>query len=211
MLQEVDSVAETQDATEAIRREYDPQWVERRAGYWLETFFDDDMVVVVDASDQVEYQRARSAAGPGTIDWPVELAAILDLLRGHLGAPAGTVPIVGAPDALQAGRFAAIIQRFSGRPAIVAAVAVGSDSDLASGNAGAPIIIAVKYIDAAMLRQIGNRLQLPSCTKPTIRPLAGKAKSSRLPTRRGMSSLAWHGHRPDPAARSSGGCFPSLP
>ena len=52
VLQEVDSVAETQDATEAIRREYDPQWVERRAGYWLETFFDDDMVVVVDASDR---------------------------------------------------------------------------------------------------------------------------------------------------------------
>ena len=68
VLQEVDSVAETQDATEAIRREYDPQWVERRAGYWLETYFDDDMVVVVDASDRVEYERARSAAGPATID-----------------------------------------------------------------------------------------------------------------------------------------------
>ena len=198
VLQEVDSVAETQDATEAIRREYDPQWVERRAGYWLETFFDDDMVVVVDASDRVEYERARAAAGPATIDWPVELAAILDLLRGHLGAPAGTVPIVGAPDALQTRRFAAIIERFGGRPAIIAAVAVGSDSDLASGNAGAPIIIAVKYIDAAMLREIGNRLQLPELHQTDDPAPGGKSQVVPFADTQGhvVARLAWTPTRP---------------
>ena len=198
VLQEVDSVAETQDATEAIRREYDPQWVERRAGYWLETYFDDDMVVVVDASDRVEYERTRSAAGPAAIDRPVELAGILDLLRGRLGAPPGTVPIVGAPDALQPGRFAAIIERFAGSPAIIAAVAVGSDDDLASGNAGAPVIIAVKYIDAAMLREIGNRLQLGELHETDDPAPGGKNQVVPFADTQGhvVARLAWTPSRP---------------
>ena len=40
-------------------------------------------------------------------------------------------------------------------------MAVGSDGDLASGNASAPIVASVKYIDDDMLHEIGNRLQLP--------------------------------------------------
>ncbi len=193
VLREVESVAETPSATEAIRRAYDPQWVERRAGYWLETFFDDDMVVVVDASDQVEYERTRSAAGPGAINFSMELATILDLLRGRPGAPPSVVPVVGTPDALQPGRFAALIQRFTGRPAIVAAVAVGSDSDLASGNMGAPIIIAVKFIDDAMLQQIGNRLQLSDLHETANPAPGGKSQVVPLADTQGdvVARLAW--------------------
>ena len=183
---------------EAIRREYDPQWVERRAGDWLETFFDDDMVVVVDASDQVEYRRSRSAAGPGAINFAADLATILDLLRGRPGAPPSVVPIVGAPDALRAGRFAALIQRFTDRPAIVAAVAVGSDSDLVSGNVGAPIIIAVKYIDDALLRQIGNRLQLSELRETDDPTPAGKSQVVAFADTQGhvVARLAWTPTRP---------------
>ena len=54
----------------------------------------------------------------------------------------------------------ALIQRFFDRPAIVAAVAVGSDSDLKLGNEHAPIAFSVKYIDETMLGEIGSRLQL---------------------------------------------------
>ncbi|MFI4961702.1 MAG: putative bifunctional diguanylate cyclase/phosphodiesterase, partial [Hyphomicrobiales bacterium] len=59
------------------------------------------------------------------------------------------------------GRSAVLIQHLPNGPAIVAAVAVGSDSDLASGNPSAPIVASVKYIDDDMLREIGNQLQLP--------------------------------------------------
>ena len=37
VLREVESVAATERAAETIRRNYDPQWVERRVGNWLET------------------------------------------------------------------------------------------------------------------------------------------------------------------------------
>ena len=160
VLRELESVAATERASETIRHTYDPQWVERRVGNWLESYFDDDLVAVVDAADQVEYSRSRSAAAPGAIKWPVELAAMLDLLRGRTGAALShAVPIV-TPDTTRPSRFAALIQRFTERPAIVAAVAVGSDDDFAAGNTGAPIVVAVKYIDDAMLREISSRLQL---------------------------------------------------
>ncbi len=160
VLRELESVAATERAAEAIRHTYDPQWVERRVGNWLESYFDDDLVAVVDAADQVEYSRSRSAAELSAIKWPVELAAMLDLLRGRTGAALShAVPVI-APDTTQPSRFAALIQRFTERPAIVAAVAVGSDGDFAAGNSGAPIVVAVKYIDDAMLREIGSRLQL---------------------------------------------------
>ncbi len=165
VLREVQSVATTQDATLAVRVNYDPQWVERRIGQWLQAFFDHDLVVVVDGVDQVEYARSRSAGDPGAIDLPVELAN-LALLRGRLSAlPSRAIPVIAAQDPLKPGRSTALIQRFMDKPAIVAAVAVGSDGDLALGNASAPIVVSVKYIDKDMLREIGDRLQLPGLRK----------------------------------------------
>jgi len=162
VLRELESVATTHRAVEAIRRNYNPQWVERRVGNWLESYFDHDLVAVIDASDQVEYVRSRSSEAHGAINWPIELGAMLDLLRGRTGATLSRfVPVVVAPDTTRPSRVAAVIQRFTERPAIVAAVVVGSDDDFAAGNTGAPIVVAVKYIDDAMLQEIGARLQLP--------------------------------------------------
>src|SRR6476646_3863906 len=59
ILREVE-IAATDRATLAIRTDYDPQWVERSVGAWLPTFFDHDVVVVVDGSDQIKYKLFRS-------------------------------------------------------------------------------------------------------------------------------------------------------
>jgi len=47
-----------------------------------------------------------------------------------------------------------------GKPAIVMAVAIGSETELAAGNATAPIVLSVKFIDSALLQGIGDHLQL---------------------------------------------------
>ena len=177
VLRELESVAATQSAAEAIRHDYSPEWVERRVGSWLESYFDDDLVAVVDASDHIEYIRLRSNEAAGAIDWPVELAAMLDLLRGRTGGAGNhVVPVVVAAGPSRPSRFAALIQRFAERPAIVAAAAVGSDDDFAAGDEGAPIVVAVKYIDDAMLGEIGNRLQLPE-----LRRLDGQTRAGDMP------------------------------
>jgi diguanylate cyclase (GGDEF)-like protein len=161
VLREVESVAATGGATQAIREEYDAQWVERRVGNWLQAFFDHDLVLVVDASDHVEYARSRSSGDIGAIDLPEELSTVLDFLRGRLSAlPGRAITVVTAQDPLKPGRSKAVIERVMGKPAIVAAVAVGSDDDLALGNTAAPVVFSIKYIDADLLREIGDRLQL---------------------------------------------------
>jgi diguanylate cyclase len=161
-LREVQSVAATPGAAQAIRADYDPQWVERRVGQWLQTYFDHDLVVVVNGSDQIKYARSRTLGDLGGTGPDTEIAASLELLRGRLDAPlSGRIRLVTATDLRKTGRSAALIQRFMNKPAILAAVAVGSESELAGGNEGAPIVIAVKYIDDALLREMGERLQLP--------------------------------------------------
>jgi len=49
----VESTAQAPHAKLNIRDTYDPQWVEERVGRWLETFFNDDVVVIVDADDRI--------------------------------------------------------------------------------------------------------------------------------------------------------------
>ena len=160
ILREVESVAATPDATQAIRRDDDPQWVERHIGKWLEDFFDHDVVLVVGGSDRLQYARFRASGEAGAAELAKELAASFGFLRGRR-PPSGSVRPIVAPDAVETDRSAVLIRRLPNGPAIVAAVAVGSDGDLASGNASAPIVASVKYIDDDMLHEIGNRLQLP--------------------------------------------------
>jgi diguanylate cyclase len=161
VLRELESVAATNGATHAIRENYDAQWVERRLGNWLEVFFNHDLVVVVDGADRVEFARSHNVGDVPMTAPPPPLMAAIDLLRGRLDAmPAGAIAIGGVADPHQPGRSTDWIEQAMGKPAIVAAVAVGSDGQLAGGNAGAPIIISVKYIDEDLLHEIGDELQL---------------------------------------------------
>ena len=158
---ELESVAATERATEAIRVDYDPLWVEHRFGGWLKAYFHHDLVVVLDGFDQIKYANARSVDGTDTADLHKELADSLNLLRGRLDVvPDHVIAAVAGHYPQNPGRDVALIQRFFDRPAIVAAVAVGSDSDLKLGNEHAPIAFSVKYIDETMLGEIGSRLQL---------------------------------------------------
>ncbi len=162
VLREVESVAGTPGATQAIRVEYDRPWIEHHLGNWLEAFFDHDLVVVVDGTNGVEYARSRISGDVGSTDLPTGLSSVLDLLRGRLtNPPSHAMSILAAEDPRGNGRSVALIEHFLDRPAIVAAVAVGSDKDLAHGNENAPVVVSVKYIDDNVLRDIGARLQLP--------------------------------------------------
>jgi len=155
------STAATPRATLKIRDSYDPQWVEQRVGEWLKVYFNNDVVAILDGNDQVKYASARGGADPHAFDLAAELAPSLDLLRGRLDAvPGSAIPVIAAQDAEKPGRSTALIQRFAGKPAIVAAVAVGADADLGRDNAHAPIVFSVKFIDERMLSTIGSHLQL---------------------------------------------------
>jgi diguanylate cyclase (GGDEF)-like protein len=161
MLRQVESVATTDRATQAVREKYDPQWVDEHIGRWLENFFDHDLVVIVDGSDRVEYARSRAGGDIASMPLPRALVAIRNFVRGGSdAAPAGALPVIGAQEAGKPSRSAAWIEQVMGKPAIVMAVAIGSETELAAGNVTAPIVLSVKFIDSALLQGIGDHLQL---------------------------------------------------
>jgi len=198
VLREVESVAATNGATQAIRDHQDHQWTERQVGNWLEAFFDHDLVLVVDGSDRIEYARSRISGDLGTIEVPAGLVTVLDLLRGRLSALPGRVMPVVVHDSQSPGRSEALIEDFLDRPAIVAAVAVGSESDLASGKAAAPIVLSIKYIDREMLREIGERLQLPGLHEADEPAAAADEQLTVIADAKGgaIARLAWKPTRP---------------
>jgi len=194
VLRHIESVAGTARAVEAVRLNYEPSWVSRHVGEWLETYYGVDIVVVADSSDQVKYTRFRDGAEPTAINPHADLAPALELLRGRLKAiPGGFLPVVDGLKFSQPGGQAAFIQRFQNRPAIVAAAAIGNADDLAPGNAGAPIIFAVKFIDRDMLREIGTDLQLSDLHQLQGEAAAGSDHAVELVGTQGgvILRLAW--------------------
>ena len=129
-------------------------------------FYHEDVVAIVDGNDRITYTLFRAPADAASVDLGAQIAPTLDLLRGRLDAvPEHAVAVIAKQDPAKPGRHTALIQRFMDRPAIVGAVAVGTETDLVAGNARAPIVVAVRYIDAAMLNEISGHLQLTNLRK----------------------------------------------
>jgi diguanylate cyclase len=174
LVRELESAAATERATSQLRNNYDPQWAARRA-YWLIDYYRHDVVAIVDGSDHVKYALFAAPADAASVDLHTQIAPALDLLRGRLTAmPANAVAVIANQDPRKPGRSTALVARVNGRPAFIAAVAVGSEADLAAGNAQAPIMVAVRYIDGAMLKEIGERLQLARLRQIDRVPLRGQ-------------------------------------
>jgi len=160
-LHHLESIALTPRAALRIRDNFDLAWLDRRVGQWLQNFYSNDAVVVFGADDQVEYARSQIATELASADLHGELAPIVGLLRGRLsGLPANTVPVIVSADLSKPGRSVAVIVRFLDKPAVIAAVAVGNAADFADGNAHAPIVISVKYINSRFLERAGHQLQI---------------------------------------------------
>jgi diguanylate cyclase (GGDEF)-like protein len=163
VLREVESVATPERATRGIRTRFDRDWVDRVVGERLQNFFDHDFIFIADSADRLVYSRpdTGSSAQDKRASAPADLIPILDYVRGRRnGSPEGTVRIAhpeATPDIGPRMR-AVLAQKFVGRPALVAAATIG---EAGSGPAnGAPIVVAVKVFDQAMLEEIGGPLQL---------------------------------------------------
>ena len=162
VLRETDSVATSPRAVRNIRDKFDPAWIDERVGRWLSNYFDHDAVVAFDAQDEPVYSLAdKAAAAP---DWLAaarpDMKSVLDYMRGRDPDLQGAARLNDkhAQDGPHA--QAAVIRRFMGRPAVLAAVAVAPADGQAAAAAGAPIVMSVEYIDSDELAQIAGQLQL---------------------------------------------------
>jgi diguanylate cyclase (GGDEF)-like protein len=169
VLREVKSVAASQQAIQNIRVKFDPAWATRRVGLWLETYFDHDSVFIFDGSDQPIYtQLGQHATEPSWVEQALpDLTSVLNYMHGRdpglQGALRLAEPVV-TEEGPQA--QAAVIRNILGRPAVIAAVAVGLANGTPSArDSTAPIVMSVKFIDSDVLADIALQLRLAHLRK----------------------------------------------
>jgi diguanylate cyclase (GGDEF)-like protein len=169
VLREVKSVAASERAIQNVRVKYDPDWVKRRVGHWLKTYFDHDHVFVFDAGDKLVYSQFDSGAlGPSWFDAALpDMQSVLDYMRGRNPALHGALRLAGAGTPGEGPHSqVAVIRSLTGQPAVIAAVAVGSvDGIAAARDIAAPIVVSVKFIDSEALAGIAGQLQLTHLRK----------------------------------------------
>jgi diguanylate cyclase (GGDEF)-like protein len=204
LLRELESVSANEEAVRRIRDEFDRDWVHNRVGLWLKHYFDHDFVFVADSSDRLAYALlGRSSVEPSWFNSIVpELAPTIDYVRGRSnGEPQGAARI--SEPRRNAGdkpAGATLIQRFLGRPAAVAAALI-APSEQVAGDAerlGRPLIVAVKFVGAEMLAEIGTRLQLKDLHLVERGAISEGEYNHELKDRDGRTllSLAWSPKRP---------------
>ena len=200
------SAAGTPRAATKIGKGYDADWVGRRIGPWLETYYHSDVEVIVDGDDRILYVNARDPADTDASKLAADVAPSLDFLRGKLNAlPDRTIQLLEAQDPARPGRSAVLVRRFKDKPAFVSAVAVGSDADLAGGNATAPIVLSVKYINNRLLKNIGVHLQLAGLRVIDDTTEADGDRVIQLADQQGatIANIAWSPTRPGAAVVQS--------
>jgi diguanylate cyclase (GGDEF)-like protein len=197
VLREIESVATSERAVKRIRAQYDADWVQRRVGLWLQTYFDHDFVFVADGSDQLIYALlAHRSVDPNWFNTiRPDVTPVIDLVRGRVAADAE------APKRSNLHR-AVRLQAFLGRPAIVAAVTVMSPDDNSPYlDAEAPLVLSVKFIDEDVLAEIASRLQLRNLRKVDSEPVAAGDYVFDLADKQGqaIARFAWTPKQPGAA------------
>jgi diguanylate cyclase (GGDEF)-like protein len=161
VLREVESVASSQSAIENIRMDFEPGWAAEHVGLWLQNFFEHDYVFIFNGEDRPVYVTAGSQ--PIALkSVRADLGSVLDFMRGRAaGLNDGIRVSPFSPTEGGAHPQAAIIRRFLGRPAIIAAAAIGPVADIPpSLDNRAPILMSVKFIQNNLLAEIAAQLRL---------------------------------------------------
>ncbi|MGE3870312.1 MAG: putative bifunctional diguanylate cyclase/phosphodiesterase [Pseudorhodoplanes sp.] len=170
ILLELESVASTEQAVRSIRDRFDIEWVQRRIGLWLKSFFDHDFVFVADPSDRMVYALlGKSSVDPQWFNSILpELAPTLDFVRRRTGSnPDRGIRIADSRrhQDQQHPTSIAMIQPFLGRPAIVAAVLILPRDSTEADIGAAPVAMSVRFIDEDVLAEVAMRLQLEGLHK----------------------------------------------
>jgi diguanylate cyclase (GGDEF)-like protein len=202
VLREVKSVAGSEPAIRNIRVNYDPVWAKQRVGLWLKTYFDHDYVFIFDGSNKPVFsQLGRNDLDASWFDSALaDLESVLAYMRGRNAALHGTLRL-SEPSVREDGpqSQAAVIRSLAGRPAVIAAAAVGPVGGLlAVGDNAAPIVMSVKFIDKGALAGIASQLRLTNLRKLENEPAPPGDLTYELdgPQGHSIARFAWTPRQP---------------
>jgi diguanylate cyclase len=196
ILGDMESILASENAANRMLKEFDWTWVHNRVGLRLKNYFDQNHVFVVDSSDRFAYALAgRSSVGPKWFgSMTAELTPIIDAVRGRPG--------LLKPEDIDVARKparASHVQMFMGRPAIVAAMAVGSGTgEVRLPEQPPPLVITVSYLRDRFLTSVSRRLELPHLRLTALTTPAGQDNTYELydEAHRAMARFAWTPKRP---------------
>ncbi|HMA58620.1 MAG TPA: diguanylate cyclase, partial [Pseudolabrys sp.] len=169
VLREVESVASSTATIQNVRRSFDRVWAKDRVGNWLETYFDHDYVFIFDRNDELIYSLLgnRAADAKWLASARSDFVSVIEYMRGRDPTLHGAIRL-NHPSLTEGGAHpqSAVIRRVMGKPAVIAAVAVGPvDGIPQSVDGDAPIIMSVKFIDDSALSIIAAQLRLVNLRK----------------------------------------------
>jgi diguanylate cyclase (GGDEF)-like protein len=156
----------TDDGTaERTQRNLGPQRTHWRVGHLLKTYFKHDEVFIFDAADKLIYASSSEYLGPSETATAIgdEFDAVIDALRGRPSPLGGRVqsPVADPASGRTQPLRVTSIQKFMGRPAIVAAVAIERSHDAVAESAAVPPVVAsVLFIDDGFVADLGAHLGL---------------------------------------------------
>ena len=202
VLREMEGVGGSDAAISNIRTRFDGDWVGQHVGLWLATFFNHDAVFVFDADDRSVYSLVnRQPAAPAWLEAakPV-LLPLVDYLRGRNTSLTDALRLDrGGPGADDVHARAAVIRNLLGRPAVIAAVAVGQVARIRPADEErAPIILSVKFIDGDVLSGIAGRLRLTGLRQVGQGPVPAEdvVYALKTPTGAPIAAFAWTPKQP---------------
>ena len=193
----------TPDSTEdrATSSELDRLISRVRAGY--KTLFDHDFILVADATGHLAHSIINDdATNPELLPAAfTELAPMLAYLRGIDATPPEQITWLTGPKRISDGTLigeAAFLQTLSGGISVIVSIAIDTVDGSKTDYANFPAVLALQFVDGALLTEIGNRLNLANLRKVGTEPVDAADHAFDLRNPRGVSvaRFAWTPQRP---------------
>jgi diguanylate cyclase (GGDEF)-like protein len=202
VLREAESVATSEGAIRNIRVNFDQNWAKERVGLWLQTFFDHDDVFVFDSQDNPIYSLlGHDNPSPTLLDAARPcMTSVLAFMRGHDPTLRNAIRL-NQLNLTGGGAHseAAVILNLLGRPAVIAAVAIGPIEGIPPAlDDKAPILMSVKFIDHDVLAGIAGQLRLANLRKVDQGPVSDGdfIYTMSSPTGSEIARFAWTPKQP---------------
>ena len=194
VLRELESVSTTESARRRIRNNFDPEWANASIGLRLQSFFHHDFVLIADGTGRIIYASPDMRGFDA--DWLASIRSELkDAIESARASPAAEASTSGNS---RSGHIARL-QTFQGGAAMVAAVAVPArEQDSSAGDPGIPVVLSVKFIGEAMLKDLASVLQLRNLRRIDAGPVAGGDYPFDLTDAQGhvLARFAWTPAKP---------------
>ena len=188
----------------------DLERVVQRVRSAYKTLFDHDFILVADSAGNLVHSLVNAdAANPEILPMAfAEIAPMLTYLRGRDGAAPERIVWLVEPRRFADGKIsgeAAYLQTLSSGMSVIVSIAIESGDSRKPGDSASPAVLAMQFVNNALLVEIGSRLQLEHLRRIHDEPVPENDYVFDLRGEHGqlVARFAWTPQRPAAAVLNS--------